>query len=110
MSLSSRSERACHPERRRREGSASESPTMTRLGLMAITCLLFAAALAFAQQPPSGPGLTFHARYAELAANPRNLSGGARLGAVFRLNWEYVRTDLPQVATYVGYPRQNARR
>src|SRR2546428_10390847 len=78
MSLSSRSERACHPERRRREGSASESPTMLRLGLMAITCLLFAAALASAQQPPSGPGLMFHARYAELAGNPRNLSDSAR--------------------------------
>src|SRR5437773_8531155 len=109
MSLSSRSERACHPERRRREGSASESPTMTRLGLMAITCLLFAAALASAQHPPSGPGLTFHARYAELAANPRNLSDSARLGAVFRLNWEYVMTEFPEFATYVGYPGQNAR-
>ena len=82
---------------------------MTRLGLMAITCLLFAAALASAQQPPSGPGLTFHARYAELAANPRNLSDSARLGAVFRLNWEYVMTEFPEFATYVGYPGQNAR-
>src|SRR5437899_9101246 len=109
MSLSSRSERACHPERRRREGSASESPTMLRLGLMAITCLLFAAALASAQQPPSGPGLMFHARYAELAGNPRNLSDSARLGALLRVNWEYVMTEFPEFATYVGYPGQNAR-
>ncbi len=82
---------------------------MIRLGLMAITCLLFAAALASAQQPPSGPGPMFHARYAELAANPRNLSDSARLGAVFRLNWEYVMTEFPEFATYVGYPGQNAR-
>jgi len=82
---------------------------MLRLGLMAITCLLFAAALASAQQPPSGPGLMFHARYAELAGNPRNLSDSARLGALFRLNWEYVMTEFPEFATYVGYPGQNAR-
>src|SRR5437899_11367611 len=109
MSLSSRSERACHPERRRREGSASESPTMTRLGLMVTTCVFIAAALASAQQPPSGPGLMLHARYAELGANPRNLSDSVRLGALFRLNWEYVMTEFPEFATYVGYPGQNAR-
>ena len=45
---------------------------MIRLGLMAITCLLFAAALASAQQPASGR--SFHDRYAQLVANPRRLS------------------------------------
>src|SRR5437763_2034772 len=80
---------------------------MTRLGLTAGTCLLLAVALASAQQPPSGR--SFHDRYAELVANPRNLSDSARLGAVFRLNWEYVMTEFPEFATYVGYPGQNAR-
>jgi len=80
---------------------------MTRLGLTAGTCLLLAVALASAQQPPSGR--SFHDRYAELVANPRHVSDSARLGALFRLNWEYVMTEFPEFATYVGYPGQNAR-
>src|SRR2546425_9991601 len=66
-----------------------------------------AIAGASAQQPPSGR--SFHDRYAELGANPRNLSDSARLVQLFRLNWEYVMTEFPEFATYVGYPGQNAR-
>src|SRR5438046_2263989 len=44
-----------------------------------------------------------------LAPKPQDLSESARLGAVFRLNWEYVMTEFPEFATYVGYPGQNAR-
>ena len=80
---------------------------MTRLGLMTITCLLFAAALASAQQPPSGR--SFHDRYAELVGNPRKLSDSTRLHDLFRLNWQYVMTEFPEFATYVGYAGQNAR-
>src|SRR3989440_11250193 len=102
-----RGRRACHPEGRRREGSASESPTMTRLGFLPVACLLFAAALASGQQPASGR--SFHARYPDLVANPRRLSDSTRLGELFRVNWEYVMTEFPEFATYVGYPGQNAR-
>src|SRR6184192_4439446 len=80
---------------------------MTRLGFLPVACLLFAAALASAQQPASGR--SFHDRYAELVANPRRLSDSARLGEVFRVNWEYLMTEYPEYATYVGYPGQNAR-
>src|SRR6059036_2780760 len=79
---------------------------MTRFGSIVITCL-FAAALASAQQPASGR--SFHDRYAELVANPRRLSDSTRLGELFRVNWEYVMTEFPEFATYVGYPGQNAR-
>src|SRR5437870_11349610 len=80
---------------------------MTRLGFLPVACLLFAAALASAQQPASGR--SFHDRYAELVANPRRLSDSTRLGELFRVNWEYVMTEFPEFATYVGYPGQNAR-
>jgi uncharacterized protein (DUF885 family) len=62
---------------------------------------------ASAQQPPSGR--SFHDRYAELVANLRHLSDSARLGELFRVNWEYLMTEYPEFATYVGYPGQNAR-
>src|SRR5437899_5109858 len=80
---------------------------MTRLGFLPVACLLFAAALASAQQPASGR--SFHDRYAELVANPRRLSDSTRLGELFRVNWEYLMTEFPEFATYVGYPGQNAR-
>ena len=80
---------------------------MTRLGLTAVTCLLFAVSHASAQQPPSGR--SFHDRYAELVANPRHLGDSARLSELFRVNWQYVMTEFPEFATYVGYPGQNAR-
>src|SRR6266576_532786 len=80
---------------------------MTRLGFLPVACLLFAAALASAQHPASGR--SFHDRYAELVANPRRLSDSTRLGELFRVNWEYVMTEFPEFATYVGYPGQNAR-
>src|SRR5437016_14681375 len=80
---------------------------MTRLGFLPVACLLFAAALASAQQPASGR--SFHDRYAELVANPRRLSDSTRLGELFRENWEYVMTEFPEVATYVRYPGQNSR-
>src|SRR6185437_14584618 len=80
---------------------------MTRLGLMAIACALFAATLAPAQQPASGR--SFHDRYAELVRNPRKLSDSTRLHELFRLNWQYVMTEYPEFATYVGYPGENAR-
>src|SRR5438046_7778803 len=80
---------------------------MTRLGFLPVACLLFAAALASAQQPASGR--SFHDRYAELVANPRRLSDSARLSELFRVNWQYVMTEFPEFATYVGYPGQNAR-
>jgi len=80
---------------------------MTRLGFLPVACLLFAAALASAQQPASRR--SFHDRYAELVANPRHLSDSARLGEEFRVNWEYLMTEYPEYATYVGYPGQNAR-
>src|SRR6059036_4182839 len=63
---------------------------------------------ASAQQPPSGR--SFHDRYAELVALPRHLSDSARLSELFRVNWQYVMTEFPEFATYVGYPGQNARR
>jgi len=72
-----------------------------------IAYVLFAAALASAQQPPSGR--SFHDRYAELVANPRRMSDSARLAQLFRVNWEYVMTEFPEFATYVGYPGQNTR-
>ncbi|HMC18130.1 MAG TPA: DUF885 domain-containing protein, partial [Gemmatimonadales bacterium] len=62
---------------------------------------------ASAQQPPSGR--SFHDRYAELVANPRHLGDSARLSELFRVNWQYVMTEFPEFATYVGYPGQNAR-
>src|SRR6059036_1157212 len=62
---------------------------------------------ASAQQPPSGR--SFHDRYAELVANPRHLSDSARLSELFRVNWQYVMTEFPEFATYVGYSGQNAR-
>ncbi len=74
---------------------------------MCIAYVLFAAALASAQQPPSGR--SFHDRYAELVANPRRMSDSARLAQLFRVNWEYVMTEFPEFATYVGYPGQNTR-
>src|SRR3989454_12339647 len=80
---------------------------MTRLGFLPVACLLFAAALASAQQPASGR--SFHDRYAELVANPRRLSDSARLHELFRVNWEYRMTEFPEFATYVGYPGQNDR-
>jgi uncharacterized protein (DUF885 family) len=80
---------------------------MTRLSLMAIACLLVPVKSASAQQP--APSRSFHDRYAELGANARNLSAGARLHELFRLNWEYRMTEFPEFATYVGYPGQNAR-
>src|SRR5256886_917779 len=80
---------------------------MTRLGFLPVACLLFAAALASAQQPASGH--SFHDRYAQLVTNPRRLSDSTRLGELFRVNWEYVMTEFPEFATYVGYPGQNAR-
>src|SRR2546423_12849172 len=80
---------------------------MTRLGFLPVAYLLFAAALASAQQPPSGR--SFHDRYAELVANPRHVSDSARLAELFRVNWQYVMTEFPEFATYVGYPGQNAR-
>src|SRR2546430_12632911 len=70
---------------------------MTRLGFLPVACLLFAAALASAQQPASGR--SFHDRYAELVANPRRLSDSTRLGELFRVNWEYVMTEFPEFAT-----------
>src|SRR5437867_1147490 len=81
--------------------------TGPRLGLTAVTCLLSAGALASAQQPPSGR--SFHDRYAEVVANPRHLGDSARLSELFRVNWQYVMTEFPEFATYVGYPGQNAR-
>src|SRR2546429_2794400 len=80
---------------------------MTRLGFLPVACLLFAAALASAQQPASGR--SFHDRYAELGGNPRKLSDSTRLHELFRVNWQYVMTEYPEFATYVGYPGQNAR-
>src|SRR2546422_5277010 len=80
---------------------------MTRLGFLPVACLLFAAALASAQQPASGR--SFHDRYADLVANPRRWSDGTRLGELFRVNGETVMTEFPEFATYVGYPGQNAR-
>src|SRR5436853_3160845 len=80
---------------------------MTRLGFLPVACLLFAAALASAQQPASGR--SFHDRYAELVANPRRQSDSARLHELFRVNWEYLMTEFPEFATYVGYPGQNDR-
>src|SRR5436190_3853375 len=68
---------------------------------------MLAIAGASAQQPPSGR--SFHDRYGELVANPRHVSDSARLSELFRLNWEYVMTEFPEFATYVGYPGQNAR-
>src|SRR5256885_2234019 len=68
---------------------------------------MLAIAGASAQQPPSGR--SFHDRYAELVANPRHVSDSARLSELFRVNWEYVMTEFPEFATYVGYPGQNAR-
>ena len=80
---------------------------MRRGGMLSAACVLFAAALASAQQPPSGR--SFHDRYAELVANPRHVSDSARLGELLRVNWEYLMTEYPEYATYVGYPGQNAR-
>src|SRR2546426_3188194 len=80
---------------------------MTRLGLMAIACLLVAVRGTPAQQP--APGRSFHDRYAGLVTNARHASDSARLGELFRVNWEYVMTEYPEFATYVGYPGQNAR-
>src|SRR3989441_9735772 len=81
---------------------------MTRLGFLPVACLLFAAALGSAQQQPAA-GRSFHDRYAQLVANPRRLSDSTRLGELFRVNWEYLMTEFPKFATYVGYPGQNAR-
>src|SRR5438094_3056929 len=80
---------------------------MTRLGFLPVACLLVAVKSASAQQPPSGR--SFHDRYADLVANPRRLSDSTRLGELFRVNWEYLMTEFPEFATYVGYPGQNAR-
>jgi len=74
---------------------------------MAIACLLVTAQGISAQQPP--PGRSFHDRYAELVPNARHKSDSARLGELFRVNWEYLMTEYPEFATYVGYPGQNAR-
>ncbi|HEX9486312.1 MAG TPA: hypothetical protein VF976_04570, partial [Gemmatimonadales bacterium] len=59
---------------------------------------MLAIGRASAQQPPSGR--SFHDRYAELVANPRHLSDSARLGELFRVNWEYLMTEYPEFATY----------
>src|SRR2546422_9676099 len=42
-------------------------------------------------------------------SNPRRLSDSTRLGELFRVNWEYLMTEFPEFATYVGYPGQNDR-
>jgi uncharacterized protein (DUF885 family) len=80
---------------------------MTRLGLTAIACLFVAVKGTSAQQPRSDR--SFHAGYTELRANPRKLSDSTRLHDLFRLNWQYVMTEYPEFATYVGYPGQNTR-
>src|SRR5438046_5758062 len=80
---------------------------MTRLGFLPVACLLFAAALASAQQPASRR--SFHYRNCEGVSNPRRLSDSTRLGELFRVNWDYLMTEFPEFATYVGYPGQNAR-
>src|SRR5205807_6215666 len=66
-----------------------------------------AAPRAAAQRP--APARSFHERYAELVANPRRQSDSARLHELFRVNWEYLMTEFPEFATYVGYPGQNDR-
>lgn len=80
---------------------------MTRLSLMAIACLVVAVKGTPAQQPVADQ--SFHDRYGELVRNPRKLSDSTRLHELFRLNWQYVMTEYPEFATYVGYPGQNAR-
>src|SRR5229473_1886136 len=86
--------------RHRMGGSDMKTLVVSLLALLAIGG-------ASAQQPPSGR--SFHDRYAELVANPRHLSDSARLAELFRVNWEYLMTEYPEFATYVGYPGQNAR-
>jgi len=80
--------------------------TAWKTAALSVACVLFAAH-ASAQQPASGR--PFHDRYAELVRNPRKLSDSTRLHELFRVNWQYVMTEYPEFATYVGYPGQNAR-
>jgi uncharacterized protein (DUF885 family) len=80
---------------------------VTRLSLMAVACLLVAVKGTPAQQRAADR--SFHDRYVELVRNPRELSDSTRLHELFRLNWQYVMTEYPEFATYVGYPGQNAR-
>ncbi len=74
---------------------------------VAFLLVMLAIGGASAQEPRAGR--SFHDRYAELVANPRRLSDSTRLGELFRVNWEYLMTEYPEYATYVGYPGQNAR-
>ncbi len=82
-------------------GSDMKTPAVASLLVM------LAIGGASAQQPASGR--PFHDRYAELIANPRHVGDSARLAELFRVNWEYLMTEYPEFATYVGYPGQNAR-
>jgi uncharacterized protein (DUF885 family) len=68
--------------------------------------LLLRAAGARAQSDASRPD--FHARFVELASR-RATSDSARLHALFALDWEYTNVDAPEMATVVGYPRQDDR-
>src|SRR5207237_8238810 len=43
------------------------------------------------------------------SANRRTSGDRTRLGELSRVNWEYLMTEFPEFATYVGYPGQNAR-
>ncbi len=51
----------------------------------------------------------FQKRYDALIENKAHQSDSARLRELFKIRWDYLMTEFPEWATYVGYPGQNRR-
>jgi uncharacterized protein (DUF885 family) len=57
----------------------------------------------------SSAGQSFAQRYGALMANKSHQSDAERLRELFKIRWDYLMTEYPEWATYVGYPGQNRR-
>ena len=79
------------------------------LRLFATLLVLVLLPALWTEAPGQQRAPSFHDHYAELVGNPRKLSDSTRLHELFRVNWDYVMTEYPEFATYVGYAGQNAR-
>src|SRR5918998_169013 len=51
----------------------------------------------------------FRRRYAEVVDSKGHMDEGKRLHKLLAVDWEYVMTEFPEFATFVGYPGQNNR-
>ena len=58
---------------------------------------------------PAQTNTSFAQKYKELIENKSNMTDEARLGALFKVRWDYAMVESPEFATYVGYPGQDDR-